>query len=282
MHSSPKVYPDPRSARPPYPRRKKTATPVRVRTDAPRLLDDPREYEGMGASPICTYMHTRARTPAYPYASKEDKCAREGDAEEDSEGGMRTGTRASPSLRVRGYVRGPAQLEACAFRTTQRGRGGKAGRGRGSKTGTGTRTRAKAKARAPDHRLGISRSSSNRHPIPIRALLLLHPPGRQAHEIHEVRETDKVHTCGEVAAVAASQACTDFTALPLAHEEEEGDLCSFHGKRAAAEAKRWGASQKAASRAEDAEMSVVHAYGGIRQGFARPHAATVRTGVYDR
>lgn len=109
-HLHPKVYPGALGL---CIRVGEVATPVGIRTNTPpRTPDDPRKYERMGASPISrTYTSEPAplsNSTARAYPGK-TSAHEKGDRRRTVRGDCaRTGTRASPSLRVRGYVRGPA------------------------------------------------------------------------------------------------------------------------------------------------------------------------------
>ncbi|KAJ7870700.1 hypothetical protein B0H13DRAFT_1896054 [Mycena leptocephala] len=110
------------------------------------------------------------------------------------------------------------------------------------------------------------------HACPLICIVIRSPSARFSFSIHlrrPAREMHEMQTCGEVAAAAASQARTDLTALPLAHEEQ-GDMCSFHGTRTPTGEKDGSEPKKAASartprawrtqkgkRAEHTELSVV-------------------------
>ncbi|KAJ7802117.1 hypothetical protein B0H13DRAFT_1932062 [Mycena leptocephala] len=96
--------------------------------------------------------------------------------------------------------------------------------------------------------------------------------------------------CGQVAAAAASQMCTDLTALQLAHEEE-GDLCSFHGERTAAarrqrrrpcaNAKNAENPKREARKGHRAERRLYVRTPGMREGSACPQVTRARVRLID-
>ncbi|KAJ7814562.1 hypothetical protein B0H13DRAFT_2464446, partial [Mycena leptocephala] len=136
-HPNTKVYPDPRSVRPPYPRRKKTVTPGRIRTNTlPRSHDDEQECEDEGVvRRICTRVHVCSCV------------ARMHTALAAHEGMTRTSQRrgiahpvlvpAPALLHLCECVRVPAQLEVNASYATQRGRVGRQAGDEGQSEGEG-------------------------------------------------------------------------------------------------------------------------------------------------
>ncbi|KAJ7869828.1 hypothetical protein B0H13DRAFT_2280737 [Mycena leptocephala] len=189
------------------------------------------------------------------------------------EGGFaRVGTRASPSLRVRGLKAARSVLHS--------GGEGEGGAGtREQDEGEESKSEGEGKSARPQGKPTSVRRASpaspnlhlHRHTVPAHLR-------RPTHEMHEVRETDEVHTCGEVAAVAASQACTDLAAPHSHMRRRRATSCRGGGEEVGSEPKS-GLHEKAKNaesskgkRAEDTELSVVRASAWRNQAGIRPSA----------